>query len=136
MFSDSLSINIEDYVEEAELCMFCMSSSSLAGQLASIGDRLDCLPTLKDPIYTSNSIPIYDCMRFYTGDHPAASFQRGCQLGGNYKCGSCGVKSTRIDDLAHVFSFPRRNLSDIQKLVLKGKFVKQPGVLKPFGNLK
>ena len=116
--------------------MLCMSSSSLTDQLATIGDLLDCLPCLKDPIFSSNNIPIYDYLHFYTGDHPASSFERGCQLGANYKCGSCGVKSNRIDDLAHVFSLPRRNLSSIQKLVLKGKYGKQPGILKPFANLK
>ena len=106
MFNECLPFKIEDYVEEPELYMFCVSSSSLDDQLASIGDRLDCLNTLSDPVYSSNNIPICDCMKFYTGDHPAASFERGCQLGGNYKCGSCGVKSTRIDDLAHVYSLP------------------------------
>lgn len=135
-FEEKLPFNIEDYIEEPELYMFCMSSSSLADQLASISDHLDCLPSLKDPIYSTEHIPIHDTLRFYTGDHPAASFERGCQLGGNYKCGSCGVRSNRIDDLAHVFSFPCRNLSDIQTLVLKGKFGNQPGVLKPLGNLK
>ena len=113
-----------------------MSSSALSDQLGTIGDRLDCLPCLNEPVYSSNNIPIHDTMLFYTGDHPASSFERGCQLGGNYKCGSCGVRSTRIDDLAHVFSLPYRSLADIQKLVLKGKYGKQPSILKPFANLK
>ena len=136
MFNEKLPIKIEDYVEEPELYMFCMSSSSLADQLANIGDRLDCLQTLSDPVYSINNIPINDCLRFYTGDHPAASFERGCQLGGNYKCGSCGVKATRIDDLAHVFSLQQRDLNDLQELVLRGKFGKKCGMLKPFTNLK
>ena len=113
-----------------------MSSSALSDQLGTIGDRLDCLPCLNEPVYSSNNIPIHDTMLFYTGDHPASSFERGCQLGGNYKCGSCGVRSTRIDDLAHVFSLPYRSLADSQKLVLKGKYGKQPSILKPFANLK
>ncbi len=111
-----------------------MSSSALSDQLGTISDRLDCLPCLNEPVYSSNNIPIHDTMLFKTGDHIFC--ERGCQLGGNYKCGSCGVRSTRIDDLAHVFSLPYRSLADIQKFVLKGKYGKQPSILKPFANLK
>ena len=127
--------SIQDIIEQPELYVLCMSSSSLTDQLATIADRLDCLPDLEQPIMTTSNIPIHDCLRFFTGDHPAQSFERGTQVGGNYKCGSCGCKSDRIDDLAHAFSLPWRSLADLQKLALEGKFGKQPGVLKPFANL-
>ena len=127
--------SIQDVVEEPELYILCMSSSSLSDQLATIGDRLDCLPSLEQPIYSSNNIPIYDSLKLFIGDHPAQSFERGTQVGGNYKCGGCGCRSDRFDDLAHVFNFSWRSLDDLQSLVLKGKYGKQPSLLKPFANL-
>ena len=108
-----------------------MSSSSLTDQLATIANLLDCLPDLEQPIMTTSNIPIHDCLQFFSGDHPAQSFERGTQVGCNYKCGSCGCKSDRIDDLAHAFSLPWRSLADLQKLALEGKFEKQPGVPPP-----
>ena len=85
-----------------------MSSSSLTDKLATIADRLDCLPDLEQPIMTSN-IPIHNCLWFFSGDHPAQSFEKGTQVGGNYKCG----KSDRNDDLAHAFYLPWRSLADL-----------------------
>ena len=112
-----------------------MSKSSLSDQLATIADRLDCLPSLEQPIVSSNNVPIYDALKFFVGDHPAQSFERGNQVGGNYKCGSCGCRSDRIDDLALAFFLPWRSLNDLQKLVLNGRYGKQSGILKPFANL-
>ena len=65
----------------------------------------------------------------FVGDHPAQSFERGSQVGGHYKCGGCNC---RIDEIAHAFTCTWRSL---QSLVLKGKFGKEPGVLKPFSGL-
>ena len=61
--------------------------------------------------------------------------KRGTQVGGNYKCGGCGCRSERFDDLAHTFSCPWRSFTEIQKLALKGKFGNVPNTLKPFANL-
>ena len=127
--------SIQDIIEQPELYVLCISSSSLTDQLATIADCLDCLPDLEQPIMTTSNIPIHDCLRFFSGDHPAQSFERGTYVGSNYKCGSCGCKSDRIDDLAHAFSLPWCSLADLQKFALEGKFGKQPGVLKPFANL-
>ena len=80
-------------------------------------------------------MPIHDKLQFFVGDHPAQSFERGSQIGGNYRCGSCGYKSNRGEDLGHVFSLQWRSLVDLQKLVILGKFGNSPGVLKPFVNL-
>ena len=78
---------------------------------------------------------LFDSLLSFTGDHPAQSFERGTQVGGIYKCGSCGCRSNKMDDLAHAFSLSLQSLADLQKLVLGGKFGNQPGVLKPFANL-
>ena len=130
------SRTVQEIVEEPELYMLSMSSSTLSDQLATIADRLDCLPDLNIPVYSSSNVPINDSLKFFIGDHPAQSFERGSQVGGNYKCGSCGCKTSRIDDLAHVFSCSWRSLGDLQQLVLKGKYGNKPGILKPFAGLK
>ncbi len=125
------SRTVHEIVEEPELYMLSMSSSTLSDQLATISDRLDCLPDLKIPVYSSNNVPINDSLKFFIGNHPAQSFERGSQVGGNYKCGSCGCKTSRIDDLAHVFNCSWSSLGDLQRLVLKGKYGNKPSILKP-----
>ncbi len=74
---------VQDVVEEPELYMLSMSSSTLSDQLATISDRLDCLPDLNVPIFSSSNVPLNDSLKFFIGDHPAQSFERGCQVGGN-----------------------------------------------------
>ena len=91
--------------------------------------------TYKNCITSTNNITIHDSLQFFTGDHPAQSFERGTQSGGNYKCGGCGCKSNRMDDLAHAFSLKWRSIEDLQKIVLAGKFGNKPNVLKPFEGL-
>ncbi len=90
---------------------------------------------LNESLTSSNGVPIHDKLQFFVGDHPAQSFERGSQMGGNYRCGSCGYKSNLGDDLAHVFSLEWRSLVDLQELVISGKFGNSPGVAKPFVNL-
>ena len=128
--------HIQEIVEEPELYMLCLSSSSPSDQVATIADRLDCLSDLKNPTKSSLGIEIYDKLLFFVGDHPAQSFERGSQIGGNYKCGNCGCKVNRMDDLAHVFQCPWRTLEELQNLVLLGHYGKKAGVLKPFDKLK
>ena len=71
-----------------------MCSSSLADQLAIIPDRIDCLQELKESITSSNNVCINDALQFFIGDHPAQAFERGTQSGGQYKCGSCGCRTS------------------------------------------
>lgn len=130
------NLNIQEVVEEPELYILCLSSSSPSDQIASISDRLDCLPDLKNPTKSSLGIDVYDQLRFFVGDHPAQAFERGSQLGGNYKCGDCGCLTDRMDDLAHVLRCPLRTLAELQNLILEGKYGKQAGILKPFDKLK
>ena len=67
-------------------------------------------------------------------DKPAQQFERGMQIGGSYKCGSC--RDTMMQDLAHSLQCKWRSLSDLQQLVLAGKFGCTRNLLKPFENLK
>ena len=125
--------SIQEIIEEHILCL---SSSSPSDQVATISDRLDCLHGLQRPVKSSSGIDVNDRLLFFIGDHPAQAFERGSQLGGNYKCGSCGCLSSRMDDLAHSFTCSWRSLDDLQNLVIQGTYGKKPGLLKPFEKLK
>ena len=102
--------SIQEIVEEPELYMICMCSSSLSDQLAIMADRIECLTGLNEPVLSSNNIFVKESSHFFTGDHPAQSFERGTQSGGHYKCGSCDCKSNRMDDLAHAFCLHCRSV--------------------------
>ncbi len=127
--------SIQEITEEPEIYILCLSSSSPSDQLAAISDRLDCLPTLQTPVISDSGVEVHDKMHFFIGDHPAQAFERGSQ-GGNYKCGSCGCLSSRMDDLAHSFTCSWRSLGDLQSLIIQGKYGSKPGLLKPFEKLK
>lgn len=106
--------SIQEIVEEPEIYILCLSSSSPSDQAATISDRLDCLQELQGSVQSSSGIDVDDRLLFFIGDHPAQAFERGSQLGGNYKCGSCGCQSNRMDDLAHSFTCSWRPLHDLQ----------------------
>ena len=57
---------------------------------------------------------------------------RGTQNGGNYKCGTCGIRSSLIEVQGHALRRAYRSLDDLQKLVIGSTYGKQPGVCKPF----
>ena len=112
---EKLRYDVQTIIEEPELYMLCLSSSSASDQVASISDRLACLQYLSSPTKSSLGIDVYDRLQFY---HPAQAFERGSQMGGNYKCGNCGCHSNRIDDFAHVSKCPLRTLEDVQNLAV------------------
>ena len=116
-------INIQAYIEEPEIHIIALSSSSLEDQAALISDRLECIKELTKQITTKNDITVTDKLFFFTGDKPAAQFERGTQQGGYYKCGSCGCRSTRMDDLAYSLNCKWRSLTDLQTLVLAGEYI-------------
>ena len=116
-------INIQAYIEEPEIHIIALSSSSLEDQAALISDRLECIKELTKQITTKNGITVTDKLFFFTGDKPAAQFECGTQQGGYYKCGSCGCRSTRMDDLAYSLNCKWRSLTDLQTLVLAGEYI-------------
>ena len=71
-------------------------------------------------IKSPNNISITDRLLFFSGDKPAAQFERGTQMGGNYPCGSCGTHIARFDDFAHCAHNKWRSLQMIQTLATKG----------------
>jgi len=118
-----LDTNIQAYIEEPEIHIIALSSSSQEDQAALISDRVECIKELSTHITSTNGIEVTDKLFFFTGDKPAAQFERGTQQGGYYKCGSCGCRSTRMDDLAHSLNCRWRSLADLQTLVLAGEYM-------------
>ena len=84
--------DVQAYVEEPEICIITLSSSSIQDQTALITDRIKDLST---PVYTATGVPLTDILKFFYGDKPAAQFERGAQVGGRYPHGSCAC-STHI----------------------------------------
>ena len=73
--------NLQQQVEEPDLHLLAVSSSSGGDQLGLIPDRLDCLLELSEPL---SGIQISDTLRYFLSDHPAQQFERGTQQGGRY----------------------------------------------------
>lgn len=69
------SIDLQQLIEEPELYILCMSSSSPSDQIATISDRLDCLPSLSTPLKSSSGIDVHDELLYFVGDHPAQAFE-------------------------------------------------------------
>ena len=127
--------NLQEVIEEPLIYMIAPSSSSPDEQLALVPDRCECLQEFSQPIILQSGIQVSDCLRFFCGDKPAQQFERGTQLGGNYKCGSCGCLSSLMQDLGYALQCKRRTLASLQQLVLAGKFGNAPGSLKPLDGL-
>ena len=127
--------SIQEIIEQPTIHMIAPSTSSGSDQLALVPDRLECLEELSQKIYDKNHTPITDKARFFCGDKPAQQFERGTQIGGIYKCGSCGCKSHQMQDFAHAIQCPPRSLESLQSLIVAGKFGSEPCKLKPFDKL-
>lgn len=87
--------SIQSEVEQPEIHLLGVGSSSIEDQAALTGDRISCLLDLSTPVQTENGTEITDTLRFFTGDHPATQFEQG------NKCGVCGCKEYLFDDQAH-----------------------------------
>lgn len=68
--------NLQQVVEEPELYIILLSSSSPSDQLAIIPDRIDDLYDLSGSIRSSKGIEVNDTVRFFVGDQPAQQFER------------------------------------------------------------
>ena len=95
-------MNVQAEIEQPEIYLLAMGSSSIEDQASVVADRLECLQDLSTPVLASNGVEINSRHpMFFCGDHPAAQFERGTQQGGHYKCGGCGVRDTMMGDQAH-----------------------------------
>lgn len=127
---------LQHYIEEPEIHMIAVCSSSVADQATLVPDRINCIQSIHEPVFSSKGVPIIDRLRFFIGDHPAQSFERGTKQGGTYKCGRCGCPASRMDDAAYALQLPWRSLEDLHALVTTSPLGRQPNALRPFENLK
>ena len=124
-------ISVQATVEELQLYLIALNAPTIEDQAGIIPDRVADLIDLGDPIYTSDGTEIKDILKFFTGDHPAKQFERGTQMGGHYKCGSCGCKSGLMDDQAHALMCKTCTVKDLQRLATEGLHGKVPCSIKP-----
>ena len=128
-------LSLQEYVEQPEMYIVCLSSSSIDDQAALIADRLDCLFSLSQPVNSSSGVQISDVLRFFVGDHKAIAFEQGTQCGGNYSCGCCGIHVEKYVDQSHALHRKVRSLHDLQHLATMGHYGCNPNVVKPFESL-
>ena len=124
--------SIQSEVEQPEIHILGVGSSSVEDQAALTGDRISCLLDLSTPVQTENGTEITDTLRFFTGDYPATQFEQGNKQGGTYKCGVCGCKEHLFDDQAHSLFHQWRSLEELQSLATSGQFGRRVGILRPF----
>ena len=72
--------------------------------------RINDISKMKDPVKV-NKIEIYDEIRFFKGDGPAAQFEAGQQMGGNHLCWICDINS--VGHYNYSYSL-HRTCSDLQ----------------------
>lgn len=155
--------SLQSYIEEPEIHILALSTSSIEDQAGLIPDRKSCLSSLDNELTSSEGVPVKDRLVFFYGDKPAVQFERGSQQGGDFPCTTCGCMASRMDDLTHCFTWKWKSVEDLQCRATKGKCIymymyvdsttqviytlkllsymyvgragKQPGVVKPFDAL-
>ena len=83
--------------------------------------------THEETMKTQNGIEVYDILRFFYGDGPAAQFEAGHKQGGNFCCIGCGAHSSRFEDIAYCYRAPKSTLQERQEFVLQGEAWKKGG---------
>ena len=87
------NIDIQSEIKQPEVHMLALCSSSIKDHAALLPEQVACLHDLNTPIVASNGVEVTDRLHFFTGDKPAAQFERCTQIGGTYKCGGAGAKT-------------------------------------------
>ena len=112
--------DLQAYIEEPEIYVLAVNSSSVEDQTALISDRMECIREINMDLKTANNITISDKLLFFTGDKPASQFERGTQIGGNYPCELCRAHVAQFDDFAYCANHKWRSLQTIQSIVIEG----------------
>ena len=60
---------------------------------------------------------VFDTLKYFKGDKPAAEFEAGTSCGGNFPCVGC-VCSSRFTDFVHATSCEQRSLRWDQEVAL------------------
>lgn len=71
--------DLQTIVELPEVHMLAICGDSHAEQAALVPDRVSCLSDLNQTLTSNNGCEIKDVLRFFSGDHPAQSVEKGCQ---------------------------------------------------------
>ena len=79
--------NIQAEIEQPQLHILALCSSSVEDQAALISDRRECIQELSINLQDSKGTLICDELVFFYGDKAAQQVERGTQQGGTYKCG-------------------------------------------------
>ena len=127
-----VDVNIQAEVEQPEIHLLALGSSSIEDQSALIEDRLSCILDLSEPVKTETGIEITDTLRYFTGDHPATQFEQGTKQGGHYKCAVCGTRENLFDDQAHTLQPKWRDVQELQTVATSGRHGKTAMNLTPF----
>ena len=114
------SVDVQAAVERPHLHILAAGSSSAEDLVAFTADRVDCLKEWKTTLQTKDGTQVTDVLRYFNGDKITQWMEGGCQLGGKYKCGSCGVEVDSFADSACCNQVHYRSLHDIQTHVLAG----------------
>ena len=76
--------SVQALVEQPELHMLAVCSSTVEDKAALIGDRNSCRRELSTPLYDSRGTMITDQLVFFYGDKAAQQVERGSQQGGGF----------------------------------------------------
>lgn len=113
-------IDVQSTVEAPEVHIFGRSTSSLEDQALFLQCRNECLEVLSTPLKSNTGMEVNDVLRYFHGDGPAAQFEAGNSVGGNFSCVGCGARTVRFDDLAYSYRSEKLTLQSHQQFLLKG----------------
>ena len=116
-----LEIDVKEVVEKPEIHIVGRSSSLTQQQLLFSETRRECLQHIKETMKTQNGIEVYDILRYFCGDGPAAQFEADHKQGGNFCCIGCGAHSSQFADIAYCYRAPKPTLQERQEFVLQGE---------------
>ena len=71
MTNSDCNKSLQSTIEEPEIHLLAVSSSTIEDQATVINDRLDCIRDMNVQLHTSKGVPIEDRLLFFTGDKRA-----------------------------------------------------------------
>ena len=96
-------IDVQEYVERPHFYIFARTPDSIEDQLLYSDSRRKDLIDLDERI-TIAEVEYKDSLRLFNGDHPAAQFEAGQSMGGDYPCTGCKSKRSGFTDLASCYN--------------------------------
>ena len=85
---------MQEFIEEGEIQFIAHGNSSLVDQACIIPERLAELEGLDEHLFTSGGVHVFDTLKYFKGDKPAAEFEAGISCGGNFPCVGCVYSSS------------------------------------------